>query len=135
MAETTKEMQKKEAATPEGVERTRPRKVYTPAVDILERKDDIVVTADMPGVDEKTVDITLEKNVLTIYGMVEPQFPEGQRLVLSEYGIGDYQRAFTLSEEVDRERIQASVKNGVLKLVLPKAAAARTRKIEVKPGA
>lgn len=132
MGETVKEIQKKEAATPEGVERTRPRKVYTPAVDILERKDDILVTADMPGVDEKTVDITLEKNVLTIYGMVEPQFPEGARLVFSEYGIGDYQRAFTLSEEVDRDRIQASVKNGVLRLVLPKAAAARTRKIEVR---
>ncbi len=132
MGETVKEMQKKEAATPEGVERTRPRKVYTPAVDILERKDDIVVTADMPGVDEKTVDITLEKNVLTIYGMVEPQFPEAQRLALSEYGVGDYQRAFTLSEEVDRDRINASVKNGVLRLVLPKAAVARARKIEVQ---
>ena len=132
MGETVKEIQKKEAATPEGVERTRPRKVYTPAVDILERKDDIVVTADMPGVDERSVDITLEKNVLTIYGMVEPQFPEGQRLALSEYGVGDYQRAFTLSEEVDRDRINASVKNGVLRLVLPKAAAAKARKIEVK---
>jgi len=131
MGETVKEIQKKEAATPEGVERTRPRKVYTPAVDILERKDDIVVTADMPGVDERSVDITLEKNVLTIYGMVEPQFPEGQRLALSEYGVGDYQRAFTLSEEVDRDRINASVKNGVLRLVLPKAAAAKARKIEV----
>lgn len=132
MGETVKEIQKKEAATPEGVERTRPRKVYTPAVDILERKDDIVVTADMPGVDEKSVDITLEKNVLTIYGMVEPQFPQGQRLALSEYGVGDYQRAFTLSEEVDRDRINASVKNGVLRLVLPKAAAAKARKIEVR---
>ncbi|HWR71906.1 MAG TPA: Hsp20/alpha crystallin family protein [Nitrospirota bacterium] len=132
MGETVKEIQKKEAATPEGVERTRPRKVYTPAVDILERKDDIVVTADMPGVDEKSVDITLEKNVLTIYGMVEPQFPEGQRLALSEYGVGDYQRAFTLSEEVDRDRINASVKNGVLRLVLPKAAAVKARKIEVQ---
>ncbi len=131
MGETVKEIQKKEAAAPEGVERTRPRKVYTPAVDILERKDDIVVTADMPGVDEKTVDITLEKNVLTIYGMVEPHFPEGQRFALSEYGVGDYQRAFTLSGEVDRDRINASVKNGVLRLVLPKAAAARARKIEV----
>jgi HSP20 family molecular chaperone IbpA len=132
MGETVKEIQKKEAATPEGVERTRPRKVYTPAVDILERKDDIVVTADMPGVDEKSVDITLEKNVLTIYGMVEPQFPDGQRLALSEYGVGDYQRAFTLSEEVDWDRINASVKNGVLRLVMPKAAAVKARKIEVQ---
>jgi HSP20 family molecular chaperone IbpA len=132
MTDTAKELQKKEAATPEGVERTRPRKVYTPAVDILERKDDIVVVADMPGVDERTVDITLEKNVLTISGSVVPVAPDMHRLVLTEYGVGDYHRAFTISEEVDRDRINATVKNGVLRLVLPKAALAKTRKIEVK---
>lgn len=132
MTEATKEIQKKEAEAPQGVERTRPHRVYTPDVDILERKDDIVVTADMPGVDEKTVDITLEKNILTIYGRVEPEIPENHRLAYSEYGIGDYQRAFTLSEEVDREKIQATVKNGVLRLVLPKAEVAKTRKIAVK---
>ena len=132
MTDTAKELQKKEAATPEGVERTRPRKAYTPAVDILERKDEIIVTADMPGVDEKTVDITLEKNILTITGSVNHVFPDSHRTVLSEYDIGDYERAFTLSEEVDRDRINATVKNGVLRLVLPKAATAKTRKIEVR---
>jgi HSP20 family molecular chaperone IbpA len=129
--EMTKDMSKKEAGTPEGVERTRPHKVYTPDVDIIERKDDIVVVADLPGVDEKSLDITLEKNVLTIYGRVEPEIPQKHRLVYSEYGIGDYQRAFTLSDEVDKDRIQASMKNGVLRLVLPKAEAAKTRKIMV----
>jgi HSP20 family molecular chaperone IbpA len=131
MAEMTKEVSKKEAETPQGVERTRPHKVYTPDVDILERKDDIVVTADLPGVDEKTLDITLEKNVLTLYGRVEPSNPDKQRLAYSEYGIGDYQRAFTLSDEVDKNRIQATMRNGVLRLVLPKAEAAKTRKIMV----
>ena len=132
MMDTAKEIQKKEAATPEGVERTRPEKVYMPAVDIIEKKDEIVVTADMPGVDERSMDITLEKNILTIYGKVDTEVPKGHRLVYAEYGIGDYARTFTLSEEVDRDRIQATMKNGVLRLVLPKAAAARTRKIEVK---
>ncbi len=131
MADMTKEMSKKEAGTPDGIERTRPQKVYTPDVDILERKDDIVVTADLPGVDEKTLDITLEKNVLTIYGRVEPFVPEKHRVAYSEYGVGDYQRAFTLSDEVDKDRIQATMKNGVLRLVLPKAEAAKTRKILV----
>jgi HSP20 family molecular chaperone IbpA len=135
MADVSKEMQKMEAAIPEGVERTRPRKVYTPAVDILERKDDIIVTADMPGVDEGTVDVTLEKNVLTISGTVGPVFPDSRRQVLTEYGVGDYQRAFTISEEVDRERIHASVKDGVLRLILPKAAMAKSRKIEVRGAA
>ncbi len=131
MTAATQDVIKKEAANQEGVERTRPRKVFTPAVDILEKKDEIVVTADMPGVDERSVDITLEKNILTINGRVEPEIPEGYRLAFSEYGIGDYQRAFTISEEIDRDRIEASVKNGVLRLVLPKAAEAKTRKIAV----
>lgn len=129
--ETTKEMTKKEAGTPQGVERTGPHKVYTPDVDIVERKDEIVVTADLPGIDEKTLDITLEKNVLTIYGRVETPAPEKHRLAYSEYGVGDYQRAFTLSDEVDKDKIQATMKNGILRLVLPKSEAARTRKITV----
>jgi HSP20 family protein len=131
MTDSQRDIAKKEAATPEGVERTRPHKVYTPNVDILERKEDIVVTADLPGVDEKSLDITLEKNVLTINGQVDPEVSEPYRLAYSEYGIGDYQRAFTLSDEVDKDRIKATMKNGVLKLVLPKAAAATARKIIV----
>lgn len=135
MSDTAKELQKKEASTPEGIERTRPHKVYTPAADIVERQDDIIVTADMPGVDENTVDITLEKNVLTISGTVAPLSPGSHRLVFAEYGVGDYHRAFTITEEVDRDRIHASVKNGVLRLVLPKAAEAKSRKIEVRSAA
>jgi len=132
MAEETREVQKKEAKVQEGVERTSSRKVYTPHVDIIERNEDIVLIADMPGVDEKSVDIILEKNMLTIHGETTPEVPEGNRLAVSEYGIGDYQRVFTLSDEVDRNKIQASVKNGVLKLILPKAEAEKARKIEVK---
>jgi HSP20 family protein len=132
MVDTAKEMQKKETEAPEKGELTRSRRVYNPAVDIIERKEDIVVIADMPGVDEKSVDITLEKNILTIYGKVEADIPEKHTLYLSEYGIGDYQRVFTLTDEVDREKIQATVKNGVLRILLPKAEALKTRKIAVK---
>ncbi|MDH4163971.1 MAG: Hsp20/alpha crystallin family protein [Nitrospirota bacterium] len=132
---TTRELQKKEAEMPDGVERTRPRKAYTPSVDILEKKDEIVVTADMPGTDERSVDISLEKNVLTIYGMTDPEQQKASRPFYAEYGVGDYQRAFTISEEIDRDGIKATVKNGVLRLVLPKAQAAKTRKIEVQAGA
>ncbi len=126
----TKEIQKKEAEA-QGAEPTRARKIYTPAVDIIERQDDILVIADMPGVDAKAVDITLEKNILSIYGKVEPEIPEKHRLAASEYGIGDYRRTFTISNVVDRDRIQATVRDGVLRLVLPKAEEVKTRKIEV----
>lgn len=116
-------------------ERTRPRRIYTPKVDILETEERIEILADMPGVDEASVELTLEKNVLTIYGKVEADIPERHRLAVSEYGIGDYQRQFVLSNEVDRERIEAVAKNGVLSIQLPKAASAKTRKIAVRAGA
>lgn len=132
MAETSKEIRKKEAQTPEGVERTRDRKVFIPNVDILERKEDIILIADMPGVDEKSLDITLEKNLLTINGYVEPEIPENHKLVYAEYSVGDFQRSFTLSDEINRDKIEATVKNGVLKLVLPKAETAKVKKIAVK---
>ncbi|HMK50111.1 MAG TPA: Hsp20/alpha crystallin family protein [Thermodesulfovibrionales bacterium] len=132
MDEAKKDVQKQEAATPEKGEHTRSRRVYTPAVDIIERKDDIIVIADLPGADEKSVDITLEKNELSIYGKVEPEVPEHHALHLAEYGIGDYKRVFSLTEEVDRDKIQATVRNGVLRIVLPKAEAVKTRKIAVR---
>jgi HSP20 family molecular chaperone IbpA len=134
MANEKHDIQKKEAAVTEKEERTRERRVYTPSVDIIEGKDETKVFADIPGVDESSVDITLEKNILEIYGKVDPDIPQDMRLALSEYGIGDYHRRFTLSDEIDREKIQATVKNGVLSLVLPKAEKAKTRKIEVKAG-
>ena len=134
MANEKHDTQKKEAAVTEREERTRERRVYTPSVDIIEGKDETKVFADIPGVDESSVDITLEKNIIEIYGKVDPDIPQDMRLTLSEYGIGDYHRRFTLSDEIDREKIQATVRNGVLRLVLPKAEKAKTRKIEVKAG-
>jgi HSP20 family protein len=123
---------KQEVATPHGVERTRMGRVYAPAVDIYETKDAVVLVADMPGVDENSVDVTLEKSVLTIYGHVELQHPAGHTLTYAEYGLGDYQRSFTISNQIDWQRIEGTVKNGVLRLTLPKAGPAETKKIAVK---
>ncbi len=131
MTDTKRDLLKKEAELEKGIERTRAKSVFTPAVDIVEQKDYILLFADMPGVDETTVDVTLDKDLLTIHGSVEQETHKGHRLVLSEYGTGDYERTFTVSNEIDREKIIASVKDGVLRLTLPKAAAARTRKIPV----
>lgn len=132
MAGSNGDIQRREAETQVKGERIRQGRIYSPNVDIIERKDHIVIIVDIPGVDDKSVDITLEKNVLSIYGKVDADIPENHRLYLSEYGIGDYQRVFTLSDEVDRERIQATVNNGVLKLILPKAEIPKTKKIPVK---
>jgi HSP20 family molecular chaperone IbpA len=123
---------KQEVATPQGVERTRTGRVYIPAVDIYETSDSVMLVADMPGVDESSLDVSLEKNVLTIYGRVEPQVPAGHSLAYSEYRIGDFQRSFTISNAIDWERIEGVVKNGVLRLTLPKAGPATTKKINIK---
>jgi len=111
-------------------QRIQPKRVFMPRSDVYETESDLVILADMPGVNEKSVDITIEKNVLTIHGAVEPPFA-GKNPVRAEYDIGDYKRAFTLPEEIDRGNIRASVKNGTLKLTLPKAIAAKARKIAV----
>ena len=127
-----KEMQKREAPSPVETERTKNMKVFIPRVDICQTKDAIVLLADIPGVDEQSIGITLEKNVLTLSGRVEPDTHEGYRAAYVEYEAGDYERAFTLSDEIDRDRIEAVVKNGVLRLTLPKAEPVKLRKINVK---
>ncbi len=124
-----KDLQKTEntAAT----ERIRNVKTFVPRVDIYETKDALFLIADMPGVDEKTVDVELEKNILTISGRVENGKVKDYRLVFSEYEVGDYERTFTLSDEIDRDKIKANVKHGVLRLELPKAEEVKPKKIKI----
>lgn len=123
----------KRGVTPaEQGEVTRSAVVYRPDTDIYETEDHVVVVADMPGVPPADVDVNLERRVLTIRGHVRRQAHDGYRRVHAEYGEGDYERVFTLSEEIDRDRIEASHKNGVLTLKMPKAESAKTRKITVK---
>jgi HSP20 family protein len=86
----------------------------------------------MPGVDEKTVDVELEKNILTISGHVEGGVVKDWALAYSEYEVGDYERVFTLSDEIDRGKIKATVKNGVLHLDLPKADRVKPKKIAIQ---
>jgi len=132
MDEKTKQVSKREAQNLARVERTQNSKVYIPNVDIYEKGDETIVITDMPGVDEKSVDINIEKNVLKITGYIEPEKYKDYRLTYSEYEVGDFQRAFTLSNEIDIDKIEATVKNGVLKLTLPKSEKAKPKKIEVK---
>ena len=126
------EYEKMPARTPVEKERTRNRKVFVPKADIVQTGDAMILYADMPGVDEKSVEVTVEKNILTITGNVESQGFAGRNICYAEYDVGDYERAFTISDEVDRDRIDAVVKNGVLTLTLRKAPHAEARKIAVR---
>jgi HSP20 family protein len=122
----------KEEAPAKG-ERVRPGRVFIPAVDIFETPQALVLVADMPGVAGDKVTLDLKENLLTIYGEVSP-LPEKETLLGQEYAIGDYYREFQVGELIDKSKIEASVKNGVLTLTLPKAEKAKPRRIEVKSG-
>ena len=102
-----------------------------PHVDIVESEDNVTIMADMPGVDEQSVDITLEKNVLSINGSVEVDKFDNFTPAYTEFESSAYQRNFTLSNSIDRENITATVKDGVLNLVLPKLGPQKAQKIKV----
>ena len=110
------------------------RPAYRPPADIYERADSLVAVVDMPGVDEKSVDIQVEKNILTISGQAEDEPLNGYRPLYQEFESGRFLRQFTLSDEVDCNRIEATVQDGVLRIVLFKAEAARARRITVRAG-
>jgi HSP20 family protein len=112
-------------------ERTRDVPVYIPNVDIYESENEIVLVADMPGVSSENVDIDVRDNQLTIQGKVVLEDLK-EEVLFQEYGIGDYFRQFSLSSKIDQSKIEASMKDGVLSLTLPKAEAARPKKITVK---
>ena len=126
------EVQKQEEAPVDEMERTRSRRSFVPRADIYETEKEIIVLADVPGANEKTVDITLEKNVLSITAYVEPAIPSGFDIAYAEYEEGDYQRSFRLSDEIDQNKIEAVVSEGVLRLRLLKSREATTKKITVK---
>ena len=105
----------------------------TPLIDIHEGPAGLVLEADLPGAVEDGIAIQLEDNVLTLHARVEPTVPPGARLLHEEYRVAPYQRSFILSDEVERGRITAELKHGVLRVHLPKAERARTRRIEIKP--
>ncbi len=124
--------QQVEAPTPAGAERTRTRRVYAPRTDIYETNEGLVLVADMPGVSPDRLDVTLERRELTIRGRSGDHAAEGYSPVYREYEGGDYERTFVLSDEIDADRIEARLKDGVLRLTLPKAGPAQAKRVQVQ---
>jgi len=131
MAEKELQPKAKETA-PVKSETTRPGRVFLPAVDIYETEDAMVVLADMPGVPAEKVTIDIKDSQLTISGEIAPPWGEQEQLLVQEYEVGNFHREFTLGQLVDQNRIEASMKDGVLRLTLPKVEKAKPRKIEIK---
>jgi len=124
--------EKAEVSAP--AEHTKPGVVFLPAVDIFETEKAIVILADMPGVKAGDLNVDLRENVLTLDGEVSSPEREGERELLREYRTGRYYRQFTLSQVIDQQKIEADLKNGVLRVDLPKVEAAVPRKIAVSAG-
>lgn len=115
----------------QGVEQTRSGFWYRPNVDIVERTDELVILADVPGASPENVDLDFHDGNLTIHAKIKPRRDEDSGYLLREYGVGDYWRTFQVSEAIDASKISAEYADGVLALHLPKAEAARPRKISV----
>ncbi len=115
-------------------EATRAGLLFRPDIDILERSDGYVIYADLPGVDDKSVDVRFVRGILTLNAQLAT-FPDPQwEPVYAEYRLGTFQREFQLSEDIDSSGVAAKMHNGVLELVLPKSAAHRPRAIPVRAG-
>ncbi len=131
---TEKELQLRGKQELAGKEQTRPGPVFLPSVDIFETEQEITLLADMPGVATDRVSIDLNEDQLTITGDVEAQAADKEGVLLREYETGRFQRSFAVSDRIDQGKITASMSDGVLRLVLPKAEKAKPRRIEVKTG-
>jgi HSP20 family molecular chaperone IbpA len=134
MADTeSKALQPKaKAAVTAPAEQMRPGLVFTPAVDIFENDKEITLLADMPGVKSGNLNIDVRENTLTLEGDVIPPEAPDEVDVLREYRTGKFYRQFTLSQVIDQGKIGAEMKDGVLRLRLPKVEAATPRKISVR---
>ncbi len=112
-------------------EETRSQERYvTPPVDIYENGAGLVVKADLPGVDRQNLEVQVENNLLTI--RAKPTHASAGEPLYREYELVNFFRQFELSEKVDRAKISAELRHGVLTLHLPKAEEARPKKIEVR---
>jgi len=112
-------------------ERLREGVTFTPRVDILETDKELLLVADLPGVRNEDVELHFEKGQLVLTGHVKPR-NNNQQFLVREYEEGDFYRAFAIHDSIDTTKIEASCKQGVLTVHLPKVEAVKPRQITVK---
>ena len=104
----------------------------TPSVDVIEKDDEVIVKAELPGVDKKDLDISVTNNTVTIKGSTSHEEKEEKGdYYRCEISQGSYSRTFSLPAEVDEENTKAKFKNGVLKLTLPKLKKSKRHNVKV----
>lgn len=112
-------------------EKTVPARHYLPHTDIYETEEALTVVMEIPGVEKKDVEVHLENDVLRVEGRIDFGKYEGLEPLYTEYNIGHFARAFTLSRKIDQQQISAQFEDGVLTLTLKKAEEARARQIAI----
>ena len=112
-------------------EKTIPARYYVPNTDIFETDDALRLVMEMPGVERKDVDVRLENDVLRVEGRIDFAKYEGLEPVYTEYNVGPFVRAFTLSNKIDQDKISAELADGVLTLTLKKAKEATPKRITI----
>lgn len=128
-SQTLEVKEKKELVSKE--EKTVPARYFIPATDIYETDEALVVVMEIPGVDKNDIDVHLENDVLRVEGRINSSRYEGLEPVYTEYNVGHFARAFTLSRKIDQQKIGAQVEDGVLTLTLPKSKEAQPRRIAI----
>jgi HSP20 family protein len=128
--ESALQVQEKKELTAKG-EKTVPARYYVPATDILETDQALTVVMELPGVESKDIDINVENDTLKVEGRIDFSKYEGLEPLYTEYNVGHFSRAFTLSGQIDQQGISAQFEDGVLTLTLPKAKEAQPRRIQI----
>jgi len=129
---TEKEMQFRDKQEVKGTgETTKTGLTFIPAVDIFETEEALTMMAELPGVAQEGLHIDLKDNQISILGEVAEFSSPQERILLQEFETGRFYRQFNLSDVIDQNKISAHLRNGVLKVVLPKIEKAKPRKIEV----
>ena len=133
-AEQPDQAEQKLPAGQQGGERTRSGRTFRPRVDIRETERGLVLMAEVPGARPDGLTITLDRRALNVHATVEGHAPQGFSPVYQEYQVGDFECDFTLSGDFDADRIEASLTNGVLRLIVPRAEQAAARTIKITGG-
>jgi HSP20 family protein len=129
MSESTA-MQSRESSSPQSAGTT--QAAVLPPVDIYEDATGITIKADLPGVSKERLSVEVDKDTLTIAGEAQIQMPEGMEALYADLRSTQFRRSFTLSRELQVDRIDAQMQDGVLTLKVPKREELQPRKIEVK---
>ena len=131
MSEQSIEVQQKKELVAKG-EKTVPARYYVPSTDIHETDDALIVVMEVPGVDRKNIDVKLENDELKVEGRIDFSNYDDMEPLYTEYNVGHFARAFSLSQLIDQNNIGASLSDGVLTLTLKKLQRAQPKRIEIQ---